>query len=40
MPIVEIVEFPGSDAFVKDPSVFKAALETLVKAEGCIRWVL
>ncbi|KAG6840523.1 hypothetical protein C0991_006196 [Blastosporella zonata] len=40
MPTVEIVRFPGSDAFVDNQLVFKECLSTLVRSEGCIRPVL
>ncbi|RDB18022.1 hypothetical protein Hypma_000708 [Hypsizygus marmoreus] len=36
MPIVEIVKFPGSDAFVADQLVFKSALDILLNAAGVI----
>ncbi|KAG6840522.1 hypothetical protein C0991_006195 [Blastosporella zonata] len=36
MPTVEIVRFPGSDAFVDNQLVFKECLSTLIKSEGCI----
>ncbi|KAG6829894.1 hypothetical protein H0H92_003027 [Tricholoma furcatifolium] len=36
MPTVEIVRFPGSDAFVDNPLIMKDCLSILVKSEGCI----
>ncbi|GLB38386.1 hypothetical protein LshimejAT787_0502510 [Lyophyllum shimeji] len=36
MPSVEIVRFPGSEAFLTDPLVLEDALEILKKADGVI----
>lgn len=37
MPIVEIVQFSGSDEFIADPTIFNSALDILIKAHGLIR---